>query len=78
MLLEAAVNAARSSGCYRAWLITTNDNTPALRFYQKKGFRIAALHKDALEVSRKLKPEIPQHGVDGIAILDEIELECNL
>jgi len=59
----------------RLWLITTNDNTPALRFYQKNGFTLVKVHKDAIQVSRQLKPEIPMIGLDGIPIRDEIELE---
>lgn len=74
-LLTAVRDAARSAGCHRLWLITTNDNLRALRFYQKRGFVLAALHRDALQVSRKLKPEIPDIGTDGIPLRDEIELE---
>jgi hypothetical protein len=37
--------------------------------------RLAALHRDELERSRKLKPEIPELGLDGIPIRDELELE---
>ena len=70
--------AAISAGCRRLWLITTNDNTPALRFYQRRGFRLVALHRDALEVSRMLKPGIPETGLDGIPIRDELELEITL
>jgi len=77
-LIEAVKNAARQAGCTRLWLITTNDNTPAIRFYQKRGFVMAALHRDALEASRKLKPEIPLTGVDGISIRDEIEFELEI
>jgi hypothetical protein len=47
----------------------------ALRFYQKQGFMIAALHRNAIAASRRLKPEIPEIGFDGIPIRDEIELE---
>jgi ribosomal protein S18 acetylase RimI-like enzyme len=74
-LIEAAAAEARGRGCRRLWLITTNDNTPALRFYQRCGMRLAALHRDELERSRKLKPEIPELGLDGIPIRDELELE---
>lgn len=56
-------------------LITTNDNVDALRFYQKRGFSIVAIHRNALEFSRKLKPEIPLIGNYGIPLRDEIELE---
>ena len=39
-LLEAVEKAARAAGCTRLWLITTNDNLDALRFFQKRGFHI--------------------------------------
>lgn len=55
-------------------LITTNDNTHALRFYQKRGFRITNLYLNAVNESRKLKPSIPQLGLDEIPIEHEIEL----
>lgn len=74
-LIAAVQELARQAGCRRLWLITTNDNTPALRFYQKRGFHIAAIHCNALEHSRQLKPEIPLVGLDGIPLRDEIELE---
>jgi ribosomal protein S18 acetylase RimI-like enzyme len=77
-LLAAATEEARRQGCRRLWLITTNDNTHALRFYQRRGLQLAALHRNAIEESRRLKPEIPQHGADGIPLRDELELELVL
>jgi len=74
-LLDAVAGAARAAGCRRVWLITTNDNLRALRFYQRRGFRLAALHRDALDRSRELKPSIPDVGLDGIPLRDELELE---
>ena len=74
-LITKAIENARINKCERVWLITTNDNTQALHFYQKRGFHIAAIHINALETSRKIKPEIPPTGIDGIPIRDEIELE---
>ena len=74
-LISKAVEAAQVEGCDRVWLITTNDNTPALRFYQKRGFHLVAVRRNALEISRRLKPEIPDYGLDGIPLRDEIELE---
>ncbi|HKE13461.1 MAG TPA: GNAT family N-acetyltransferase [Kofleriaceae bacterium] len=59
----------------RLWLITTNDNLAALRFYQRRGFVLAALHPRAIEISRRLKPTIPPVGEGGIPIRDELELE---
>jgi ribosomal protein S18 acetylase RimI-like enzyme len=66
---------AARGGCRRLWLVTTNDNTAALRFYQKRGFVIAGVHRNAIVEARRLKPEIPLVGRNGIAIRDEIELE---
>ncbi len=77
-LVEAVVEAARAAGCLRLWFITTNDNVDALRFYQKRGFRLVALYPDAIAESRKLKPEIPLVGAHGIPIRDEIALEKRL
>jgi ribosomal protein S18 acetylase RimI-like enzyme len=74
-LISAAIQFAHEKEFRRVWLITTNDNTPALRFYQKNVFTLVKVHKDAIQVSRQLKPEIPMIGLDGIPILDEIELE---
>ena len=78
MLIEKVKETAKQNGCRRLWLITTNDNTAALRFYQKMGFELAALHRGAIERSRRIKPQIPLVGNDGIPIRDEIELEMSL
>jgi hypothetical protein len=40
--------------------------------------RLAALHRNAVAESRRLKPEIPETGADGIPIRDELELELVL
>jgi len=77
-LIERIITLAKEKECKRVWLITTNDNTDALRFYQKKRFALSALYPNAIEQSRKIKPEIPRVGADGIPIRDEIELEIKL
>jgi DNA-3-methyladenine glycosylase I len=77
-LLKAAKTAARQMGCRSLKLVTTNDNTPALRFYQKFGFELVALRRQAVNESRRLKASIPEFGLDGIPIRDEIELELRL
>jgi ribosomal protein S18 acetylase RimI-like enzyme len=70
---------AAAAGCTRLWLITTNDNVDALRFYQRRGFRLAALHAGAVDDSRaRLKAEIPAVGEHGIPLRDELELELDL
>jgi ribosomal protein S18 acetylase RimI-like enzyme len=78
MLIEAAKNVAIRAHCKRLWLITTNDNINALRFYQKRGFVLVALYRDAVARVRKLKPEIPLIGDNGIPLRDEIELEMSI
>jgi len=77
-LIHAMRQFASAAGCVRLWLITTNDNLSAIRFYQKRGFTLVAVHRNAVEASRRLKPEIPLIGLDGIPIRDEIEMELPL
>jgi GNAT superfamily N-acetyltransferase len=78
-LLGAAIEVARSRGCRRVWLVTTNDNVDALRFYQRRGLRLARIDTGAVEWSRlTLKPGIPVVGLHGIPIRDELELELIL
>ncbi len=77
-LVEAVIKVAVNASCKRIWLITTNDNLTALRFWQKRGFSLVAVHRNAIEESRRLKPEIPLKGEHGIPIKDEIELEMCL
>lgn len=77
-LIETARQTAGQAGCRRLYLVTTNDNTHALRFYQKRGFTICAVRLNILDESRKIKPEISPTGEDGIPIRDEIELEIEL
>jgi ribosomal protein S18 acetylase RimI-like enzyme len=60
------------------WLITTNDNEPAIRFYQRRGMRIATIHRCAIAESRKLKPEIAFTGIGRRPIEDEVEFELPL
>ena len=77
-LVERVAAAARSRSCRRVWLITTKDNLNALRFYQKRGFRLAALYPGAVDESRTIKPQIPLVGENGIPLHDEIRLELAL
>jgi GNAT superfamily N-acetyltransferase len=74
-LLDSVIAYARERGRRRIWLITTNDNLDALRFYQRRGMRITKVTPDAVEHSRRLKPGIPEIGAYGIPIRDELTLE---
>jgi ribosomal protein S18 acetylase RimI-like enzyme len=77
-LLEAVIQQARSAGCRRLWLVTTNDNVDAIRFYQRRGLRLMAVHPAAIDEARRLKPTIPEVGHYGIPIHDELEFELEL
>ena len=77
-LLDAARAYATDVGCRRVWLVTTNDNLHALRFYQRRGWDWIALHRDAVLESRRLKTEISERGADDIPIRHELEFELAL
>lgn len=65
--------------CERIWLVTTNDNLEALRFYQRRGFVLSDLRPGAMDDSRRrLKPRISEIGSFGIPVRDELELELRL
>lgn len=77
-LINAVKNAAIQKGCKNLWLITTNDNLHAIRFYQKFGFDLVAVHFNAVDSARKLKPSIPLFGDNGIPVKHEFEFSLRL
>ena len=77
-VINAVKDAAIQADCKRLLVITTNDNTQAIRFYQRYGFTIATIYPNSMEEARKIKPEIPLTGNDGIPLRDEIEFEIHL
>ena len=76
--MEAAHDHAGSSGCRRLWLITTNDNARAFRFYQMWGMDLCAFHRHGARRSREAKPSLPTRGADGIPLDHELEFELLL
>jgi GNAT superfamily N-acetyltransferase len=76
-LLDWVRAAAVAAGATRVWLVTTNDNVKALRFYQRNGYDLIAVHRDAVTRARALKPAIPE-VVDGIPMRHELELQILL
>ena len=74
-LLEALISRLRVEGVSVLRVTTTNDNLDALRFYQRRGFRITAVRPGAVDEARRVKPSISEIGEYGIPIRDEIELE---
>ncbi|GAA1854819.1 GNAT family N-acetyltransferase [Asanoa iriomotensis] len=77
-LLDAVVAEARAAGSHRIWLVTTNDNLRALRFYQRRGLRIVGVDRGAVDRARLMKPSIPTVGDDGVPIHDELRLELSI
>jgi ribosomal protein S18 acetylase RimI-like enzyme len=78
-LISKMIEKARGiPGLKRLWLMTTNDNLDAIKFYQKRGFVLTAIHPNAIEASRKLGQDIPAIGCYGIPICDEVEMEYPL
>lgn len=65
----------RERGVRRAWLVTTNDNVGAIRLYLLLGWRLVKVSLNALEETRRLKPEVPQTGMHGLPLRDEFEFE---
>nr|WP_319487338.1 GNAT family N-acetyltransferase [uncultured Caproiciproducens sp.] len=77
-LINAVYSVAKTNKCNRLWLITTNDDINAIRFYQIKRFEWVATHSNAMDISRKIKPSIPLTGMYNIPIKHELEFEIKL
>lgn len=78
-LVLRVIDVARQRGARRVWLTTSNANLEALGFYQRLGFRVVAVHRDALDHARRTcKPSIPEFAPNGLPIHDEIEMELPL
>ena len=74
LLIEALADLLRDQGISSLWVMTTNDNLAALRFYQRRGFELRRVRPGAVHEARVLKPSIPKIGDQGIPIRDEIDL----
>ena len=78
MLLEKVERVARLHGCTKLWLITTNDNLDAQRFFQRRGFTITNVRLGGMTKIRLLKPNVPKTGYYDIPVRDEIEMEMTI
>jgi len=66
----------RGRGVEKMILSTTNDNLPALYFYQRHGFRISEVLPDAVrQALREILGVEEPDGFGGIPVRDEIRLE---
>ena len=61
-LVEALAALLASQGVRELWLTTTNDNLDALRFDQRRGFRLVDVRAGVMDEYRKCKPTIPEVG----------------
>ncbi len=77
-LMLDAIEIARREGIERIWLTTTNDNTRALSFYQRLGFRLIEVRLGVVDEARKVKPQIPEIGYLGVPIHDEWVIELHI
>ena len=74
-LIMAVITEAENENCKRVYVNTSNDNTHALRFYQRCGFAICTVRWNEFDYLRTIKPTIPLTGDDDIPLQHEIELE---
>ncbi|KGR82200.1 GNAT family N-acetyltransferase [Lysinibacillus odysseyi] len=74
MLLERTEQLAQAENIKQITLLTTNDNLNALKFYQKRGYRLCLIFPNAVTDARKVKPSIPLIGEYGIPLQDELQL----
>lgn len=71
-LLAAVKHRADADG-RRLWLITTNANIDAIRFYQRQGMDLYALHRNFVDEVRRHKPGLDDHGEHGIPFRHALE-----
>jgi hypothetical protein len=62
---------ARQRSLPRVIVTITNDNLPALYFYQRRGYRVSAILRDSVAAHSGGEGSA---GFAGIPILDEIQL----
>lgn len=77
-LLDAVGDAARELGARAIRVMTTNDNAPAMVYYQKLGYQMVAFFPGAVDIYRTVATRLPTHGYLGLPVRDAIELEKQL
>jgi ribosomal protein S18 acetylase RimI-like enzyme len=70
-LVAEAELLARRQNWPRVIVTITNDNLPALYFYQRRGYRVSAILRDSIAAQTRDQKAM---GFAGIPILDEIQL----
>lgn len=70
-LLDHAEHVARDAGSTHVAVTTTNDNLPALYFYQRRGYRLTEVVTDAISAAGEPRGLV---GFAGIPMRDEFHL----
>lgn len=70
-LVDHVERLARDRGASRVAVATTNDNIPALYFYQRRGYRLVEVMSDAMSAAAEGRTP---SGFGGIPIRDEFHL----
>jgi ribosomal protein S18 acetylase RimI-like enzyme len=78
LLMEVVKKAAQREDAKTMRVLMSNDNTPSLRYFQMRGFKIVAFYPGAIAMYRSLIPTVQSIGVDGIPVRDAIELEIDI
>lgn len=73
-LMQVVEEKATQQQCDLLTLVTTNDNEHAIRFYQHRGYTVSKVIPNAVDLARKIKPEIPLYNEKGVPIKDEFIL----
>jgi GNAT superfamily N-acetyltransferase len=74
-LLNTAIAALRGEGRSTVWVATASADIDNLRFYQRHGFRMRSVERDAFTVATGYRPGL---RVDGIDIRDRVWLDRRL
>ena len=74
-VLDEAERRLAAGGTRLVRLVTSNDNTRAVAFYQRRGYRLVRLHLGALDSVRRAKPGVPLTGIGGVPLRDLWEME---
>lgn len=72
IILQKIKEISKGNKYKRIIVTTTNDNIDAIKFYQLNEFDIIEVKFNAVDLSRKIKPEIPSVGNYGIKIKHEL------
>jgi GNAT superfamily N-acetyltransferase len=76
LLMEAALDLARAESRVRVLVATAAADTGNLRFYQRRGFRMLSVERDAFTPETGYPP--PAIVIDGIELRDRVWLDYEL